>query len=275
MQKNRYIVIAIIIVIIAWLVFSFMGALYFASILENLAEPSMSDTADDDDVIGEEDEYDELISEVLDVYEKKVSEQGDRFDASNGILVGVLGAQIAVFVFYADVVAKSFEEKPDYWFTVVLAILLAGIVIIGSLLFSSEYRPAPKPNLFAENVFKDGIRDARKSAIEDLDSAYTENGVSLARRRTSLGLILIITTIAILLSLVVQSVEERTPMQRTKQAALKKTANKPWGPPNSIYAYRIGRNVHEVQLGADGRPLPGSMIDRSPGIIGFGNRDRS
>lgn len=48
-----------------------------------------------------------------------------------------------------------------------------------------------------------------------------------------------------------------------------------FGPPNSIFTYRIGRRVGKFRLGADGRPVPGYMIGKPIGIIGFRDPDRA
>jgi preprotein translocase subunit SecG len=135
---------AALIATIVWLVFSLGTASFLRPTTADDHAP-IQDNGDDDD-------YD---AEVVDMYERKVSEQGDRFDASNGILVGVLGAQIAVFVFYADVFAKSVATKTDYWFTIVFALLLIGIGIISRTLRAADYRAAPNPDLFAETATKD------------------------------------------------------------------------------------------------------------------------
>jgi hypothetical protein len=58
----------------------------------------------------------------------------------------------------------------------------------------------------------------------------------------------------------------------TSNQPIKKAAKKPWGAPYSIFSYKIGQTVHQVRLGADGRPVPGSMIDQTPSILGFGKR---
>jgi hypothetical protein len=140
---------------------------------------------------------------------------------------------------------------------------------------AGDYRPAPEPDVFALNTKREGIEEARKLAVQDMEDAYSENDDTLRTRQSRLTWALILTVVAIITSLVIQSTAERETVPETKQTTtVKKTAKKAWGPPNSVLSYKIGRTLHEVRLGADGRPVPGSMIGRSPSVLGFGKRHR-
>ncbi len=253
---------------LAWTAFGGLAIAFFASrgTLEAVVADDADELADADEVVTLD-----ASADTLDLYERKVSEQGDRFDSSNGILVGVLGAQVAVFVFYADVFARSFGGVPDYWFAVVLGIAMGGIVLSCTTLRASDYRLAPQPEIFAVIAAVQGLEEARAAAVADMSEAYAENTAALESRQRGLTWALIVTVVSVLAGLVIESSDEREHMSSPKPST-SSNDKKPLGKPNGVVSYKVGRSVVKIRLGPDGNAAPGAMIERVPGVLGFGKR---